>query len=90
MLTNGIGKHVMAIVEVLTHPAKFVTVSVIVYVPPAEYVCVGFCWVDVVASPKFQLYVVDAVVPVEVFVNVTGNPAQAPLGVNVNEALGTG
>jgi hypothetical protein len=42
------------------------------------------------ASPKFQLYVVAPVVPVDVLVKLTGNPAQLLFGVNVKDAFGTG
>ncbi len=44
-------------------PPLSVTVNVTVYVPAAEYPCVGFCTVEEVPSPKFQLH--DAIVPSE-------------------------
>ena len=66
------------ILIVLTHPELDVTVSVTVYEPEAENVCVGLCVVLVLlppdgGSPKFQLQlaIVFGLVTVERSVNVT-------------------
>jgi len=54
-------------------PASFVTVSVILYFPTLEYLCVGFCRVDDVPSPKFHFHAVGF--PVLVSLNATFNGA---------------
>jgi hypothetical protein len=43
---------------VAVQPAASVTVKVTLCVKPEldEYVCNGFCWVEVVPSPKFQFH----------------------------------
>ena len=48
-----------------THPKLFVTRRVAVYVPAALYVCVGFCCVELLPSPKFQLHCEIELFPVE-------------------------
>jgi len=54
-------------------PAAFVAVNVTVYFPALEYLCVGFCRVDDVPSPKSHFHEVG--VPVLVSVNTTFNGA---------------
>jgi len=54
-------------------PAEFDAVNATVYVPEVAYVWLGFCAVDVLASPKSQAH--DVGVPVEVSVNCTASGA---------------
>src|SRR6266699_1145903 len=66
-------------------PPLSVTVRAMAYVPAAAYVCDGFCTVDVLPSPKFQLQL--AMVPsasVLVLVRVQASPVQ----LRVNAAVG--
>ena len=63
-------------VTLLVAPPLSVTVSCTLYVPPAEYVLLGFVAVDVVPSPKFQLR--DAIVP-SLSVDVSVKLAVRPL-----------
>lgn len=69
-------------------PLELVTVSNTVYVPGVLYMCGGgFCKIEPVPSPKFQLQVVA---PVDVFVKIIGVcPAQTVVdGATVNAATG--
>jgi len=67
-------------------PASFVTVSVTLYFPTLEYLCVGFCRVDDVPSPKFHFHAVG--VPVLLSVNTTFNGAFPDVGEAENSATG--
>jgi hypothetical protein len=66
-------------------PAAFDTVKETVYEPAAAYVCVGFCWLDVLPSPKVQAH--DEGEFVEKSVNVTVEPSQTEFG-EVKDAVG--
>ena len=67
-------------------PHAFVAVSFTVYVPAAEYECVGFCNVLVPLSPKFHDHEMGD--PVDVSVKVTSCPAGTVVGVPVKFATG--
>ena len=51
--------NVMVCDEESLQPLVFVSTNLTLYVPVAKYVFVGFVAVDVVPSPKLQLYVVE-------------------------------
>jgi hypothetical protein len=61
-----------------------------VFVPPVLYVTlcgpIVLAVAGVAPDPKFQLYVVLPVVPVDVFVKVTVEPAQTVRGLPVKSA----
>ena len=54
-------------------PTAFVTFSVTVYVPFAEYLWEGFLSVDVLPSPKVHTHEVGELVDVSVNATVSGN-----------------
>jgi hypothetical protein len=66
---GGAGGTTTGFVVVSEKPHPLTTASVTLYVPPAAYMCVGFCNVDVFPSPKSQLQEIG--VSVEVSVNCT-------------------
>jgi len=65
-------------------PAAFVAVSVTVYFPALEYLCVGLLAVDDVPSPKFHFHEVG--VPVLLSVNATVNGIFPEVGDAENSA----
>ena len=67
-------------------PTELVTVSVIVYFPAADYLCVGFCKVEEVPSPKLHFHLVGD--PVLVSVNLTFNGNFPEVGETENAATG--
>ncbi len=67
-------------------PAELVTVSVTVYFPVLEYLCVGFCRVDDVPSPKFHFHAVG--IPVLVSLNAMFNGAFPDVTSLVKLAIG--
>jgi hypothetical protein len=72
--------------ELRLEPCKFDAVSVTVYVPGLPKILPGFCAVEVVRSPKFQLQ--DVGLPVEVSVKNTVWPTAGEGGENVKDAVG--
>ncbi len=67
-------------------PAELVTVSVTLYFPTLEYLCVGFLAVDDVPSPKFHFHAVG--VPLLVSLNATFNGAFSEIGETEKFAAG--
>ncbi len=67
-------------------PAAFVTVSLTVYFPVLEYLCVGFCLVEIVPSPKSHFHFFG--VPVLASVNLTFNGTFPDVGDAENAATG--
>jgi hypothetical protein len=67
-------------------PAEFVAVRVTVYAPATLYVWLGFRWIEVVPSPKFQDQLVGA--PVELSVKLTVRGACPETGEPEKPAVG--
>ena len=67
-------------------PLAFVAVSVTVYLPTLEYLCVGFCWVEVVPSPKLHFHLIGE--PVLVSLKATVSGAFPSAGFAENSATG--
>jgi len=67
-------------------PVALVTLRVTVYFPALEYLCVGFCLVEIIPSPKSHFHFVGD--PVLLSVNLTFNGDFPEVGDAENAAIG--
>jgi hypothetical protein len=57
-----------------------ITVSITSYIPESEYICLGFCSLEVFPSPKSHLYIYSQVFPVIILVkSIVSSPVYSLL-----------